>query len=263
MIKIAFFASHPLGMRCLELLHKSEELDIEIVVTYPPDHDTWWENSVHSLAQNLEYPILPIHRSHELFEINNDFDYIICVYYPNILNEELLELPEKGALNLHQAELPRFRGSNVFTHSILRARRDDHWVHGTTFHFMTEKVDAGDIVGQKQVQITENDTAWSLYKRTNTASVQLFKEMIPAIASGKIQSMRTPQSAYEGPRYFNLKSSLDDIKKISLDDLTNENKASDIWDRIRALEFPPFEPAYTQIDGNKIYLTTQIGENNN
>jgi methionyl-tRNA formyltransferase len=105
-------------------------------------------------------------------------------------------------------------------------------------------------------QITENDTAWSLYKRTNTASVELFREMIPAIASGQIQSMRTPQSAFEGPRYYNLKSSLDSIKQISLADFTNENKALDVWDRIRALEFPPFEPAYIYIGDKKVYLNT-------
>jgi methionyl-tRNA formyltransferase len=53
-------------------------------------------------------------------------EYLISVYYPNILEPELLAHPERGALNLHQAELPRYRRSNVFSHAIMNARPDDH-----------------------------------------------------------------------------------------------------------------------------------------
>jgi hypothetical protein len=150
-------------------------------------------------------------------------EYLISVYYPNILEPELLAHPERGALNLHQAELPRYRRSNVFSHAIMNARPDDHWRQGTTLHFMAEDVDAGDIVDKRFVPITEEDTARTLAERTEGPSIELFEEALPAIVSGAIDDMGTPQAEFDGERYFYAKDSLDDLKAIPIDALTDSD----------------------------------------
>lgn len=253
MISVAYFGSHPLGRECLRLLHEHEEVDVEVVVTYPAGYDSWWEGSVFDLATELGYDILTT--DEESAVQSYDIDYIISVYYPNILGPELLDHPDEGALNLHQAELPRYRGSNVFSHAIINARDDDHWKYGTTIHFMAEAVDAGDIVDRKFVEIKESDTARCLYDRTRGASVELFEETLPKIVSGEVHDLRTPQSAYDTERYFYDKSSLDDLKEIPSERLSDNS--IELYDLIRALDFPPFQPAYTYIAGNKINLTAK------
>lgn len=114
MISIAFFGSHGLGESCLKLLSNTEDVSVEVVVTYEAGHDGWWNASVYDQAKEFGYDVLPIAEESEV--VNYDIDYIISVYYPNILGPELLNHPSEGALNLHQAELPRYRGSNVFSH---------------------------------------------------------------------------------------------------------------------------------------------------
>lgn len=88
---------------------------MSVVVTYPEGYDSWWDRSVLELAEQLEHEVLPVSRERDVLHF--EIDYLVSVYYPNILDADLLSHPEYGAVNPHQAELPRYRGSNVFSHS--------------------------------------------------------------------------------------------------------------------------------------------------
>lgn len=252
MVSVAHLGSRPLSRRCLRLMDEHDKIEVAAVVTYPDDHNGWWDGSLREVAEDLGYPIV---EEEDLFEF--DLDYLISTLYFNILDGELLNHPTHGGLNLHQAELPRYRGSNTFSHAILNARADDYWKYGTTFHFMSEEVDDGDIVARKFVHITEEDTAKSLYEKTEDASVELFEEMLPEIGSGRVTEIRTPQSAFDGPRYFYKKTSLNGEKYIDPMVVSDDTKQQEVYDRVRAVHFPPFEPAYTKLNGQKIYLTKE------
>jgi methionyl-tRNA formyltransferase len=252
-IDIAFLGSHRLGVECLRRLDDHPDVSIDVVVTYPPNEDNWWNVSVYDVATSLGHDTLEIDEEDQL--LDRDVDWILSVYYPNILDAKLLEHPTEGALNLHQAELPRYRGSNVFSHSIMNARDDDHWKHGTTLHFMAPQVDAGDIVARRFAEIRADDTARSLYERVRDESVTLFEEHLPNIVDGTVHEMRTPQEEYEGERYYYSKDSLTDLKEIPADLLSDDTAQTELYDHIRALDFPPHKPAWTRVDGEKIYLT--------
>lgn len=254
MVRVAFFGSHGLGERCLEILDEHPDVTVSVVVTCPEGYDSWWEGSVHRLATNLGYDVLTT--SEESDVLQYDIDYLISVYYPNILGPELLEHPEEAALNLHQAELPRYRGSNVFSHAIMNAREDDYWQYGTTIHFMADEVDAGDVVDRNFVEIRKNDTARSLYERTRKASIELFEDTLPDIVTKDVTG--TPQEEFDGEQYFYTKDSLDGLKEIPPEELSSPANPDQIYDRIRALEFPPHEPAFTTIGSDRIYLTTDL-----
>jgi methionyl-tRNA formyltransferase len=255
MTSIAFLGSHDLGVACLDRLTAHPEIEVAVVVTYPSNHEGWWEGSVRDRAEELGYPVLSLDEERELLDY--DVDYLLSVYYPNILGEEFLSHPREAAVNLHQAELPRYRGSNTFTHAIQNARGDDHWRYGTTMHLMVEQVDAGPIVDRRFVEIRETDTARSLYERTREASVELFEDVLPHLVSGEVHEMATPQEAFDGERYFYLKSDIE--KEIPLDRLAaasgDEATALGVYDTIRSLDFPPFEPAYTTVAGERVHLT--------
>lgn len=252
MVSVAHLGSRPLSHRCLRLMDEYPEVDVEAVVTYPPDHDGWWDGSLHDVATELGYPTVD---EADLFDY--DVDYFVSTLYFNILDGDLLAHATHGGLNLHQAELPRYRGSNTFSHAIMNARDDDYWQYGTTFHFMSEAVDEGDVVARNFVDIEETDTARSLYEKTEDASVELFVEMLPTVASGEVHEMKTPQEEFPGERYFYAKDSLDGEKHIPYEMLSDPGRQTEAYDRIRALDFPPFEPAYTELNGERIYLRTE------
>jgi len=261
MPSVAFMGSHPLGERCLDELTSRDAFDVELVVTYGPNEDTWWDGCLYDRAKQLGHRVVT--RSSERVVLEHDVDYIVSVYYPNILDAELLDHPNIAPLNLHQAELPRYRGSNVFSHAIMNARDDDHWRYGTTLHVMAPEVDAGDIVARRFVPIEETDTARALYDRVTDASVELFREQLTTMRDEAVHRVATPQSAYNGERYFYTKESLDGEKAIPTERLTADDEATQlaVYDKIRALDFPPFEPAYTELSDQRVYLTaTNYGD---
>lgn len=249
-VSIAHLGSRPLSRRCMRLMHQHPKVDVKAVVTYPPEHDGWWDGSLHELATEFGYPTVD---ESELFDY--DLDYLVSTLYYNVLSSELLDHPTYGGLNLHQAELPRYRGSNTFSHAILNARDDDYWQYGTTLHFMSEELDAGDIVDRNFVEIEETDTAKSLYKKIEDASVELFFEMLPKMVSGEITKMRTPQEEFDGESYYYSRESLSGEKYIPYENLADPDSETEIYDKIRALDFPPFKPAYTEIEGEEVYLS--------
>jgi methionyl-tRNA formyltransferase len=144
----------------------------------------------------------------------------------------------------------------------MNARADDHWQYGTTLHEMVEEVDSGSIIDRAFVDIYEDDTARTLYDRTRDASISLFEQWLPAIADKSILEQTTPQDEFDGERYFYTKESLNDLFCIDADRLAVEDQTGSlaVYDQIRALEFPPLDPAYTEIAGKKVHLTTQLTE---
>lgn len=253
MIRIALLGSRPLSRRVLGLLDAHDSVDIPLVVTLPPDEHNWWDGSLWDYATDLGYEC--VSANEERLLLDRSVDWLLSVQYPNILGSDLLSHPEEGALNLHLAELPRYRGSNVFNHVLLNARKDEHWRHGSTLHFMTETVDSGDIVARHFVEITEDDTAETLYSRTEEAAMALLEETLPAILSGEVWDMRTPQSEFDGPRYHYRREDIVGEKKIPINELRDPEKELEVYDRIRAFDFSPFEPAYTDINDRRIHLT--------
>jgi len=89
-------------------------------------------------------------------------DLLVSIACPQILGREILAVPAKGAINLHGALLPDYRG-------LLPA----FWVlangeayTGATVHYMSEKVDQGPVILQERVAIRADDTVHTLVQRT-------------------------------------------------------------------------------------------------
>jgi len=261
MPSVAFMGSRPLGERCLDALTGHDAFDVKLVVTYGSDEETRWDGCLYDHAEDLGHRVVTRASERDLLEY--DVDYIISVYYPDVLDATLRDHPNVAPLNLHQAELPRYRGSNVFAHAIMNAREDDHWRYGTTLHVMAPDVAAGDVVARQFVPIEESDTARTLYDRVCDASVELLREQLTTLRDGAVHRVATPQSAYDGERYRYTDESLEGEKEIPADRLAADDEATQlaVYDKIRALDFPPFEPAYAELAGRRLYLTaTNYGD---
>jgi methionyl-tRNA formyltransferase len=253
-LKVIYAGSRNLSSRCLDTLyHYHETKDIEIlgIVCYPQNKNRWWKLSLRSKAKTLGLRII---KDEELedFAMNSDVNLIISVLYWKLFREPVLSKPDIGIINLHQALLPKYRGSMTFSHAIINARNDDDWTYGTTLHWINAGTDTGPIISTACCDINEDDTALSLYNRVEEISARLFDEWINKIIDAHKHNRlnEIPRIEQGQGKYYYSKNSLE--KEISIDLLKNQPiKAYDI---IRALDFPPFEPAYVVIDGRKVYL---------
>ncbi|WP_078434387.1 methionyl-tRNA formyltransferase [Metabacillus halosaccharovorans] len=112
-------------------------------------------------------------------------DLIITAAFGQILPKELLEAPKYGCINVHASLLPELRGGAPIHYSILQGKTKT----GITIMYMAEKLDAGDILTQIEVEIDERDTVGLLHDKLSTAGVKLLLETLPPLIKGNI----TPQ----------------------------------------------------------------------
>jgi len=176
-------------------------------------------------------------------------DYIISVHFPYIIPTNVLRIPKVGVVNLHPAFLPYNRGWHTPSWALL-----DNTPYGATLHFMTEEVDAGDIIHQKRLEILPEDTADTLYKRVKRLELEVFQEAWPWLLS--LQPPRYPQDLAQGT--FHRKQELfnPNIQKI---DLEERVRAGDLLKRLRALTTNRLEEAaYFELDGKRWRVQVKI-----
>ncbi|WP_425039930.1 MupA/Atu3671 family FMN-dependent luciferase-like monooxygenase [Primorskyibacter sp. S187A] len=112
------------------------------------------------------------------------FDWILSVANLRLLPEDLLALARRGAVNFHDALLPRYAGLNAPVWAHLAGERE----HGITWHLITPGIDAGDIVAQRKFDITLDDTAFSLNAKCYSAAIESFSDVITSLESGATEA---------------------------------------------------------------------------
>lgn len=167
-----------------------------------------------------------------------DLDYIIGIHYPYIIPTKLLNLPKIGFLNLHPAYLPFNKGWNTPTWAIV-----DKTVYGATLHFMSEKLDEGDIIHQKKIDVYSYDTANTLYNRVLRTEEEVFYEAFDSLIN--LRPKRKKQIE-KGTSYK--KSDLKKIQEFSLDD---NIKVEEFLNKLRALTTNNQEEMAYYFDNNK------------
>lgn len=113
-------------------------------------------------------------------------DVIFCFGWSRLLKRDLLAIPANGVIGYHPALLPQNRGRHPIIWALVLGLEET----GSTFFYMDEGADSGDIVSQRRLRIGPDDDAGSLYRRmTETALAQL-DELLPLLASGSAPRTR-------------------------------------------------------------------------
>lgn len=190
-MKAVVLAYHDIGCVGIRAL-LAQGFDIQAVFTHrdDPNENTWFE-SVAELAAANDLPVYaPEDINHPLWverirEMGADI--LFSFYYRNMVGKKILAIPPAGCLNLHGSHLPRYRGRCPVNWVLIHGEKET----GVTLHYMTPRPDDGDIVGQKQVPIDDNDTALSLHKKLAAAAGDLLDDLLPKIRENRAE--RIPQ----------------------------------------------------------------------
>lgn len=169
-------------------------------------------------------------------------DLMITCAFGQILSQEILDIPKYGVINIHASLLPKYRGASPIHYAILNGEKTT----GITIMKTDIGIDTGDIILQKEINISENETCGELFDRLSILGADAIVECLPLIFDGSAKFVNQDDK----------KATFSKIIKKE-DALINwEDSAENINNKIRA--FNPAPVAFCYLDGNpfKIYSAT-------
>jgi len=110
---------------------------------------------------------------------------LISVVNQSILPKKIVEKENITFINLHFALLPNYRGRNCCGWALF----NEEDFTGSTWHYLTEKVDEGNLLWQRSIRISENDTSLSLFRKQNTLGIELLEENVERILHEDIKGI--------------------------------------------------------------------------
>ena len=163
-------------------------------------------------------------------------DLVCVVAYGVILPKSFLKIPPLGCINLHPSMLPNYRGPAPIQWAVLNGDKKT----GATIMYLNEKMDAGDIIKQQEVEIGEDETTGELWDKLSKIGSKLLVQTVKNIDAGIIE--RVPQ-----PEEFTLAPMLNkEMAKI----YWNTKKSYEIKNLVRGLN--PIMGTYTFLNNKKI-----------
>lgn len=245
MTKVVFMGTPHFSVPILTMLHE-EGYEILAVVTQP-DRPVGRKKvltppPVKEEALRLGLPVIQpekLRNSEELQEIINlQPDIVITAAFGQILPKELLDAPELGCINVHASLLPKYRGGAPIHQAVL----DGQTKTGITIMYMAQKLDAGDIISQKEIPIEETDHTGGLFDKLSIVGRDLLKETLPTIIAGT--NDRIPQNEDEVTFAHNISREQERIHWT--------NDARTIYNQVRGLH--PWPVAYTTLNGENVKI---------
>lgn len=165
-------------------------------------------------------------------------DLILVAAFGQILKEEILKLPRLGCYNVHGSILPKYRGAAPIQRAIWEGQKTT----GVTIQRIVRKLDAGDVVLKKEIEIDPHETSGQLMDRLAHLGGEALVEAVKQIESGKAQFI--PQD----------ESQVTYAKKIEKEDgvLNFTLPAGELFNQIRALQ--PWPVAETKFGETRVKI---------
>lgn len=165
-------------------------------------------------------------------------DLAVVVAFGQILPKAALEAPTRGSINIHASLLPKYRGAAPIQWAIAQGES----VTGVTTMRLDAGLDTGDILLQREMPITDVDTAETLAPRLAQVGADLMVETLRGLQSGSIEP-RPQDSAL---------ATLAPILKKEDGLLDFSCHSSELVNRIRG--FQPWPGAYTKFRGKNLHI---------
>jgi methionyl-tRNA formyltransferase len=237
--KIGILGSRKLACELTEWIAKQN--NVEIIGIVPPPFKGWWEDKLENVALKNK---LPVFDSIDKL-IDNNPDIVFSFNYWKKIEKHQIDLVPEGIINIHHSYLLKYKGRYSTSWAIVNARKLNCWLHGTTLHYIDDKLDEGKIIASYKCEIAEVDTAELLFEKVEQLSIQMFKDYFKPIVENKITSFLNSDTTsfyYDKDSNKNLKIEYG----IPLEEL---------YDFVRAWSFANRPKPYIEVNGNKIYLS--------
>lgn len=189
-LRIVFLGTPEFAVECLKSLIEADKNVVGVITS--PDRQAGrgrkvQQSAVKKYALEIDLPILqPTNLKspdfiEELRKWNADIQIVVAF---RMLPELVWAMPKYGTFNLHASLLPQYRGAAPINWAIINGESKT----GVTTFFLKHKIDTGDILFQKEVEIVSNETAGSLHDKLMVIGGDLVLKTLEAIENKKIET---------------------------------------------------------------------------
>ena len=183
-LRIVFMGTPIFAVPVLEGLIKNYEV---VLVVCQPDRKKDRKGNViipetKRLAIGYDIPVFQPLKVKDDYQtiLNYNPDMIVTCAYGQFIPKVIIDYPKYGCINVHGSLLPKLRGGAPIHWAIINGEK----VTGMTVMSMSSKMDAGDIISQRSLEISENEILDSLYERMSILGAELLLDTIPSIMDG-------------------------------------------------------------------------------
>jgi len=167
-MKIVYLGSGEFGIKCLDALAGSAHT-LQFAVTQPPRQAGRGRKPtptpVADWAKSHSIPFMEtdnVNTPEEIAKIASyEPDLILVIAFGQKIGSELINLPPKGAINVHASLLPEYRGAAPINRAIINGETET----GISIIALAEKMDAGPICAQTKTGIGPDETAGQLHDK--------------------------------------------------------------------------------------------------
>ena len=186
-MKIIFFGTPQFASEILQKIISKHEV-VCVVTTLDTKKGRgkkFLPSNVKETANKLNIPVLQPENLNEkkfiddLKKFNADLFAVIAF---RKLPKEVWEIPNRGTINLHTSLLPNYRGAGPINWVLINGEKTT----GITTFFINDKIDTGDIILQKEINITENMTAAQLHNSMIIEGIEIINKTIDCISKNKV-----------------------------------------------------------------------------
>lgn len=169
-------------------LIKNSDFEIKAIISQPNKaldrSKNVIETDVAKLAQNNNIKLFQPNKINEIYnELKNiEYDFLITAAFGQYIPTNILNLAKKASINVHGSLLEKYRGAAPIQHALLNNEKET----GISLIYMIEKMDAGDIIFSKQINIEKDDTAIEIYDKLAKITNENLPNWIRLIYSNQI-----------------------------------------------------------------------------
>lgn len=125
---------------------------------------------------NREDVVLPLMKEYSI-------DFIVLAGFLLVIPDFLIREYDRRIINLHPALLPKFGGMGMYGHHVHEAvKAAGETETGMTVHWVSGKVDSGEIIAQFRTPISPDDTPDDIAAKEHVLEMEHFPQVIEALA---------------------------------------------------------------------------------
>jgi len=252
-MKIAFIGCVQFSFTTLQHLLSLKKLNIKIlaIITKTNSHLNADFTSLVPLAEKNNIPYFIVEGNDQKSMLNClknlSLDVIYCFGWSYLLKKAIIRLPRIGVIGYHPAVLPQNRGRHPIIWALALGLQET----ASTFFFMNEDADSGDILNQQHFPILSSDNANTLYQKFMKRACKQISQFTPQLVSGNFKRRAQDHSK---ANYWRKRNKIDG-------EIDWRMTAEGIHNLVRALT-KPYEGAHFNCNGEefKIWKTELVNE---